>query len=209
MASSDYNTVGFITPDDDLIDGYIIYYKIYVAEDDDIDSDKDKFDDDDIDNELLSGTSLLKSLNFFKMGFVGSSSNDTIPWTGSGSKIIFDFLKALNQESDPILYIDGTDFTSMTENGIPARGVKYSDVYSGESDTFKRFINDYEFDPDLDEDLKLINTELDSNRISKIVIAFVAISTGTSASTLEQMMSIPVYLGTIVINTVEDSGIYD
>lgn len=206
--SGDTYTVGFITPSDDLIDGYIIYYKIYIDGSSNIKSDEDQFDKSD--NEIQSGTSLLKKLNFFKLGFKGESSNDnfyTIPWNGSGNKIVFDFFYALNQSSDPVLYIDGTDYSTIL--GVPARGVKYKDVYSGGDstyDTFKRFIKNYEFDPYLDEDLKLIDSKLSTVSANKIEIAFVAISTGISASTLEQMMSIPVYLGTVEINDVRDNN---
>ena len=208
--------VGFQTPDDSAIDGYIIYYKIYESNHSSISSDEAKFSASYYENsndELDFGTSLPESLNFFPLGFVGQSNNENfphIPLSGSDHDVNFNFFDALNQisGSDPVLSIDGFEY-----NGIPARGVKYSEIesYTSSEDTFKRFVKNYEFENssnDVDADLVSMksNNGGSLSGIISIEIAFVAISYGISAGTLEQMMSIPVYLGTVTQNNFSDNS---
>ena len=207
--------VGFQTPDDSSIDGYIIYYKIYEYNHTSISTDKAKFNASYYENsesdELDSGTSLPERLKFFKLGFTGQSSNQNYPHialSGPNHNVIIDFTSALNQDSDPVLSIDGSDYSD-----IPARGVLYSAIkaYTSSENTFKRFINNYEFENsgnEVDADLKTMkaNNGGSLNGITSIEIAFVAISYGISAGTLEQMMSVPVYLGTVTQNNFSDNN---
>ncbi len=206
--------IGFQTPDDSSIDGYIIYYKIYEYNHTSISTDKAKFSAsyyENDDSELDSGTSLPESLKFYKLGFTGQSNNENyphIPLSGSNHNVIIDFTSALNQISDPVLSIDGTVYSD-----IPARGVLYSDIdsYTTSENTFKRFINNYEFENpenEVDADLKTMraNNGGSLSGITSIEIAFVAISYGISAGTLEQMMSVPIYLGTVTQNNFTDNS---
>ena len=207
--------VGFQTPSDSSIDGYIIYYKIYEYNHTSISTDKAKFNasyyENDENGDLDSGTSLPERLKFYKLGFTGQSSNDNYPHislSGANHNVVIDFTSALNQESDPVLRIDGTVYSD-----IPARGVLYSDIksYVSSENTFKRFVKNYEFENsgnELDADLKTMksNNGGSLNGITSVEIAFVAISYGISAGTLEQMMSVPVYLGTVTQNNFSDNN---
>ena len=211
MYSPGDNQVGFQTPDNEIIDGYIIYYKIYRYDDSTIDTDESYFNPDNFEDESSdyeSGTAVPEELDFFMLGFLGTTTNETFPHisqTGSGHYIAFDFTDSLNQNTDPILLIDGTNYNQ--DIGVPARGVKYKD------NTFKSFINNYEFSNDsneIDEDLDSMDDSLGSaetlDDVGTIEIAFVAISYGISASSFEQMMSIPVHLGTVQINNFVDAN---
>ena len=203
------STVGFETPGDDTIDGYIIYYKIYYYGDTQIDDDEDQFDESYYSNDdLPSGTSVPESLDFYNLGFVDDTSNTSyphIPLTGSSHQVYFDFSQTLLRLDDPELYIDSTSYNSAI--GIPARGVTYDDVYNSGDNTFKRFLKNYEFDPYLDADLVSMKSSAGTLTDGMSVeIAFVAISYGISPDSFDQLMSVPVYLGTIELTSIYDNS---
>ena len=73
--SSTLNQVGFDTPDDDLIDGYIIYYKIYYSGDTEIDEDEAHFSPSYYDSssaEMESGTDIPEELDFYPLESLGA-----------------------------------------------------------------------------------------------------------------------------------------
>jgi hypothetical protein len=201
---TDTYVVGFKTPDSETIDGYVLYYKIYNDGEDLITEDEDMFDPDYYYSytlsDLPSGETLPEDLDFYQMGFVGDSTIQypNIAWTGEGDVIQIDFTDALNQISDPTILVN--DVTMTDEYGTPARYAKY---ISGSVDgTFKRFIKNYRYSEDDD-----INDVLDREGeiLSTIEIAFVAMSYGISATDLQPLMSVPVYLGTVEIQSMEDA----
>ena len=116
--------------------------------------------------------------------------------------MILDFTTALNQSGEPNLIIDGAIYNS--EIGIPARGVLYNDDLSaGNYNTYKSFINSFTYESgQIDGDLLSMRNSNGGtlSNINAIEIAFVAISYGISDSNFEQMMSLPVYLGTVSMN---------
>ncbi len=208
--------VGFQTPDDDLIDGYIIYYKIYYTGDTTIDTDKAHFNASYYDNDTLeSGISIPEDLDFFKIGFINSSRNDIFPHIQhkeSDTDIVIDFTNVIAQDTDPQIFLDATDYNEMVDNGTPARGVLYSDIdfYNTSEISYKRFVKNFEFENsagEIDDDLLTMKSAHGNSLsgIGSIKIAFVAISYGISESTFEQLMSIPVYLGTVDANFYENS----
>ena len=208
--SGDYN-VGFKTPNDESIDGYIIYYKIYYSGDDDlIDGDEGKFDESYYSNDdLPSGTTVPESLDFYELAYVDNTNNSYphIPLNGSSTHdVYFDFKDTLNQDSDPVLYIDTINYNSTI--GIPARGVTYHAVYSDSDYSFKRFLKNYEYDPYIDADLESMKDSYtgDLSLINSIEIAFVAISYGISSTDFNTLMSIPIYLGTVNVNNFDDNS---
>ncbi len=189
------NKVGFNAADGSGVDGYIIYYKIYADGDEDIDDDEDRFDASYYDDDSIpDGTTVPESLSFEKMAWAGVSSYTTpvIGYDGDDD-VVLDFTSSINQDSgnDPVLYIDGSSMSSSM--GIPGRGVKDSDSL------YKRFVQDYDFD---DSDL---DSTITGGSTIKIQIAFVAISYGLDASTLDSSMSVPVYLGTVYQTNFEET----
>ena len=205
--SSSLNQVGFDTPDDDLIDGYIIYYKIYYSGDTSVGDDEAHFSPSYYANsssELESGIEIPKNLKFQPLGILGKTSvtYPHIPLQGDDHEVYFDFTNAQNQNADPILTIDGVN--SNYNKGTPARSVLYhDDIGSANYNTFKSFINSYSADSSqIDSDLMSMRTSNGGSlsNINAIEIAFVAISYGISESNFEQMMSLPVYLGTVTMN---------
>jgi len=214
------NMVGFQTPNNDEIDGYIIYYKIYKYNDSTISTDEAKFNKSYYTNsssELPSGTTLPESLGFYKMGYIGKTNNEAfphIPLRGSGHNVLLNFSSSINLSStsvtDPVLEINGTDYTSTI--GTPARGVIYSAIssYNTSNNTFKRFIKNYEFlnSSSYDVDLSSMRSSNGGSfsGITQIQIAFVAISYGISDANFEQLMSTPEYLGTITQNNFSDNS---
>jgi len=202
------NSVAFTSDDDDLIDGYVIYYKIYYADDTLIRTEEKLFDPTVYDNsdssEMPSGDSLPEDLGFYKLGFKSQNNriDPQLPVTGGGNSVLIDFTNSSPQTEifDPVVYVDNTNMNS--DFGVPARGVVYSDAGSSypaynNDDTFKRFVRNYEYDGSYeDADIRQALTRGGSD-ISTIDIAFVAYSYGMSNTTLEPLSSIPVYLGTI------------
>ncbi len=197
------SVVGFTTPDDDQIDGYVVYYKIYnyqesLARQEELLFDPDYYESSKGD-ELPEGDDLPQDLDFYKLGFTGRNSviYPQIIWSGSGNIIQIDFTDALNQDTgfDPSILIDGTDYTSTY--GIPARYVKYSSssIPTAWNGTFKRFVKNYRYYED--KDIIDVRSRNGGTVSSNIEIAFVAISYGISDSNLEPVMSIPVYLGRV------------
>ncbi len=204
---SSLNQVGFDTPDDDLIDGYIIYYKIYYSGDTSVDDDEAHFSPsyyEDSSSEMESGTDIPEDLDFFPLGIIGKTSvtYPHIPLRGDDHEVYFDFTNAQNQNGDPILSIDGVNYNQ--DLGTPARGVFYTDDIGSDSyNTFKSFINSFSTDSgQIDSDLISMRSSNGGSlsNINAIEIAFVAISYGISESNFEQMMSLPVYLGSVTMN---------
>jgi len=203
--------VGFETPNDSNIEGYVIFYKIYNYEESLARQEELMFDssyyESSTNDELPSGDDLPVSLNFYKLGIVGNNNviYPQIPWTGHNDTIQIDFSSSINQGSgtDPVFLINGSDYSGTI--GIPARYVKYDStaipsVWNG---TFKRFVNNYRYYEDSDiSDVRSRNGSVSSN----IEIAFVAISYGISDETLEPQMSIPVYLGRIQQQNMADAA---
>jgi hypothetical protein len=201
--SSNY-AVGFRTPDDPIIDGYVIYYKIYNTGENLIREDEKLFDPDYYQNtagtELPFGESLPRDLNFYQLGILGNNvvSYPQIPWSESGDILQIDFTGALNQESDPVFTMNGLVMTDSI--AVPARYTRYtSGTLSG---TFKSFINNYSYSNDVD----ILDVKNRTGAIlQNIEIAFVAISYGISSTTLQPMMSVPVHLGTILQQNMSDA----
>ncbi|MDC7232322.1 MAG: hypothetical protein PQJ58_03760 [Spirochaetales bacterium] len=216
--SSSYNAVGFTTEGDSMIDGYVIYYKIYYSGDTLVRSEELLFDpttyeNDDL-NELPSGSQLPKELGFYKLGFVRKTTqvDPQLPILGGGQNVILDFTSSLQQTStiDPVILLDGTNMND--DFGIPARGVVYSEAASyypnyASDNTYKRFVRNYEYQGSyIDKDIKqAIDRSSSGTSLSVIEIAFVAYSYGISDTTLEPLSSIPVYLGTVDQNTLQNN----
>ncbi|MBF9016083.1 MULTISPECIES: hypothetical protein [unclassified Oceanispirochaeta] len=215
--SSGVNSVAFTSDDDELIDGYVIYYKVYYADDTLIRTEEKQFDPTTYENndldEIPSGKTLPEKLGFYKIGF-RSRTNRTdpqIPVSVGGSTVIIDFTNSSPQifGSDPTIYVDNTDMNP--DFGIPARSVVYSDAGSAfpnyvNDHTFKRFVRNYEYgssykDADISQALSRGGSD-----IATIDIAFVAYSYGISNTTLEPLSSIPVYLGTVRQTSMSDNN---
>lgn len=218
---SGVNAVGFTSADDDLVDGYVVYYKIYHSGDELIlqreeekQFDPSYYENDNL-NELPSGDTLPLQLGFYKLGFVNdtASFNPQLPVNAGGRTVLIDFTDSRIQSSgsDPVIYVDGTNMNN--DYGVPARGVKYSDAGSDlilyfNNKTFKRFVKNYEYTNSInyiDADIKQMLSR-GGTGVSNIVIAFVVYSYGISNTTLEPLSSIPVHLGTVYQDNLLDNS---
>ncbi|MDC7239975.1 MAG: hypothetical protein PQJ50_06405, partial [Spirochaetales bacterium] len=187
-----------------------------------ISTESDQFDPSYYENSSLSslpnGSTLPVKLGFTKMGIVGNTSNTGAQisnLTGEGHIVELNFEDALNQDSgtDPVIYLNGSDATATYGN--PARGVKYGDAGFGDyesssiSNTFKRFVKNYEFDNSysfIDEDLEEMFDRYTSGVPNIIQISFVVYSTGIDYENFQEMNSVPVYLGTVDIQNFSDNS---
>lgn len=217
------NAVAFTSQDDDLIDGYVVYYKIYYSGDSLIRTEEKRFDptvyENDNSNELDSGDSLPKQLGFYQLGYLNKTTifQPQISLKGGGHLVKIDFTNSSSQTStaDPSMSINNISVSSDPDFGVPAREINYSDAGFGtylNDSGFKRFVRNYEFDNSanyIDADLKQMLTRYQSaftdTHPTVIEIAFVVYSYGISNTTLEPLSSIPVYLGTVKQDTFQNN----
>jgi len=206
--------VGFTTPDDSMIDGYVIFYKIYNDQETLASQEEKMFNSDyylsSTNLQMPSGDELPLKLHFYRLGFTGKNNviYPQIPWSGSRDIIQIDFSDSKDQRvgTDPAILINGIDYSDFF--GIPARYVKYNsnDIPTIWNGTFKRFVKNYRYDED--SDIKDASKRNNGTVSLNIEIAFVAVSYGISVDNLQPLMSIPVYLGRIQqLNMGNASGI--
>lgn len=199
------NELSFTTPTDSKIIGYDFYYKIY----DDtetalIATDAALFDSDNYDSDLgesiPTGNTLLSSNDFFSMTKSGYNFfiDPIFNYTTSGIIIKIDFSI---QSVQPKLLVN---LSSVAEMEL-RRGSKGSDT-SSNNDSAVDFLsftdNDYDgVATDIDNDLVDMLTRVPSASGPTIYISVCVYSVGLDLTTMSQLESEPVFLGTLAYDS--------
>lgn len=204
----------FKTPDDDSIQGYIFYYKIYSDLDTSLMiSDRDDFEDNlEEDTNSLEGNTLPQRLNFYPLGEKEiNAANYPQPLfevTSESNRLItLDFTPVLNDtSSDPIISLEG-----ISEIYDVRRGIVDSRLSSDQQDLLS--FTDFDFPKDdsnsyYDQDLNDLCLRMSGEMPDYINVGICVISFAFSndpSSGSFNTYSLPVFLGVVKLIPLEDS----
>jgi hypothetical protein len=208
------------TPDSET-DNYILAYKIYWDNEDEIDDDEDSIDDDD---DVESGFGTLEDLDFIQMATDDSDTSSDSYYPDDSTDV------TIEADSTVTITFD-TDTGQVSVTGADNTDVLYRRILEFDSDgdydddtiSTPDFVsNDYDYqdydsyttdsvtisgdsDDGIDSDVYYIFTDEDrfigSNYdLTDITIAVVAYSYGLNTSTFEAEESVPAYLGTVSLS---------
>ncbi|MDC7220422.1 MAG: hypothetical protein PQJ59_10800 [Spirochaetales bacterium] len=212
-------TLAFQTNSD--AEDYVIAYKVYWENEDEIDDDQDEIDEDDVE----SGFDTLDDLDFIQMATVDTTSDGdypddnsdaTVEQDNSGTVVTLTFdtdtgqLSVSGADNTSILYRRVQEFDTSGDNDdddsisiLDFLDNNYDYMYTSSYTTDGVTISETDSDG-IDSDIYDIFTDDDrfigsTYDVTNITIAVAVYGYYISASTLERIESIPVYLGTVDI----------